>query len=127
MKKKSHERTAKRRPDIHDHAKNRACYLIGYQHVRDILAQGATVEQARRVHRLAHELNPIDPAVLSQLDEYERENLDSIEARALEDALAGKPPCPIWGDFNLDTPQKRRTKRNGRRKDDPGPGRGGRV
>jgi hypothetical protein len=112
---------AKRRPDIHDPAKNRACYLIGYEHVRDILAQGATVEQARRVHRLVHELNPIDPRVLGQLDEYERENLDSIEARALEDALAGRPPCPIWGDFNLDVPKK------GRRKRKDNPGRRGRV
>jgi hypothetical protein len=118
---KQPKQPATKRPDIRDHAKNRACYLIGYYHVRDMLAQGATVEQARRVHRLAHELNPIDPGVLAQLDEYERENLDSIESRAREDALAGRPPCPIWGDFNLDNVAKRRRKR----KDNPG--RGGRV
>jgi hypothetical protein len=30
-------------------------------------------------------------------DDYERENVDSIKSRALEDTIQGRPPCPIWG------------------------------
>ena len=34
----------------------------------------------------------------SGLDDRERETIHSIRARAPADALAGRPPCPIWGD-----------------------------
>ena len=74
--------------------RNRAVYLALYRAVRTLLGMGATAAQARRAFELAAAARPWDR---SELDDYERENLDSIRARALGDALAGRPPCPIWG------------------------------
>ena len=74
--------------------RNRAVYLALYRAVRTLLGMGATAAQARRAFELAAAARPWDR---SQLDEYERETIASIRARALGDAIAGRPPCPIWG------------------------------
>jgi len=84
----------RKRPDFRDPVKNRAAYLALYRAVRTLLGMGATAAQARRAFELAAAARPWDR---SELDDYERENLDSIRARALGDALEGRPPCPIWG------------------------------
>jgi uncharacterized membrane protein YgcG len=115
MKKKSHEKTAKQRPDLHDPLYKRRVYLAQYRIARKALGMGASEALTRDAFRTVAELLPW----ADELNEYERETVHSIMARALADAIAGKP-CPIWG-FELDTP-KRRTKHNGRdrRKDNGG-------
>jgi hypothetical protein len=87
---------------LHDPERNRVAYLALYGGIRKLLEIGATAGQVRRAFELAATLRPWD---LSEFDEYERENVNSIQCRALVDALEGRPPCPIWGD-NLDTPTK---------------------
>ena len=86
---------AKQRPDLHDPERNRAAYLALYRAVRTLLRRGATAGQALRAFELAAVLRRWDTG---ELDEYERETIDSIRARALDDAIEGRPPCPIWGD-----------------------------
>ena len=85
---------AKRPADRHDPGRNRRSYLVLYRAIRTHLGRGATAAQVRRAFELAAALRRWDR---SELDEYEREAIDSIRARALADALAGRPPCPIWG------------------------------
>ena len=85
---------AKRRADLDDPGRNRRYYLGLYRTIRTHLGMGATAAQAHRAFELAAATWPWDR---SQLDEYERETIDSIRARALGDAIAGRPSCPIWG------------------------------
>jgi hypothetical protein len=96
-------RWRRERPDFRDPVKNRAAYLALYRAVRTLLGMGATAAQARRAFELAAASRR--PRDLSGLDDYELENLDSIRVRALDDAIAGRPPCPIWGD---NEPERRR-------------------
>jgi hypothetical protein len=91
---------AKQRPDLHDPERNRAAYLALYRAIRKLLGMGATAEQVRRAFKLAAALRPWDTG---ELDDYELENIDSIRARALADALNGNPPNPIWGHDGPDT------------------------
>ena len=85
----------KRQLDLRDPAKNRAAYMALYRAVRKLIGLGATPSQARSAFELPAGLRPWDT---NDLDEYELENIDSIRARALDDAIDGRPPCPIWGD-----------------------------
>ena len=84
----------KRRPELHDPRRNRASYLVLYRVVRRFLGMGATAAQVREAFQLAEALRPLDRA---GRDDYELENIDSIKSRALNDALSGRKPCPIWG------------------------------
>jgi hypothetical protein len=86
---------AKRRADLDDPGRNRRYYLGLYRTIRTHLGMGATAAQVRRAFELAAVLRRWDTG---ELDEYERETIDSIRARALDDAIEGRPPCPIWGD-----------------------------
>ena len=62
--------------------------------VRMLLGIGATAAQVREAFQLAEALSPWDTA---GRDDYELKNIDSIKSRALNDALSGRKPCPIWG------------------------------
>jgi hypothetical protein len=57
---------------------------------------GATSWQALEALWIADAREPMD---LRALDAYELENVQSIQARAIDDAIEGRPPNPIWGDF----------------------------
>ena len=57
-------------------------------------------KQELSAFKLAAALRPWDTG---ELDDYELENIDSIRARALADALNGNPPNPIWGHDEPDT------------------------
>jgi hypothetical protein len=85
----------KRQLDLRDPGKNRAAYMALYRTVRKLIVLGASPSQARSAFELTAGLGPWDT---SELDDYELENIDSIRARALDDAIEGRPPCPIWGD-----------------------------
>jgi hypothetical protein len=93
---------AKRPADRYDPGRNCRYYLVLYRAIRTLLGRGATAAQVRRAFELAAALRRWDE---SGLDDYERETIDSIRARALDDALAGRPPRPIWGD-DLITPKE---------------------
>jgi hypothetical protein len=86
---------AKRRADLYDPGRNCRYYLVLYRAIRTLLGMGATAAQVRRAFELAAAPRRWDE---TGLDDYERENIDSIRARALADAIEGRPPCPIWGD-----------------------------
>jgi hypothetical protein len=114
----------KRPPELNDPMYRRRVYLAQYKIARKALRMGLPEALTREAFRGVAERLPW----ADELNEYERETVSSIMARALADAITGKP-CPIWGDFNMDTPPKRKHKRNGRdrRKDHPGNGKGDRV
>jgi hypothetical protein len=90
------ERPAKWRPDNRDPAKHRGRYLRAYRSARAVLEAGVPVDQARRFFELARSLELWDKG---PCDAYAKETLCSVWARAEQDALAGREPCPIWGDF----------------------------
>jgi hypothetical protein len=85
----------KRRPELHEPRRNRASYLVLYRAVRKFLGMGATAAQIREAFELAAASRW--PWETTGRDDYERENIDSIKSRALEDAIQGRPPCLIWG------------------------------
>ena len=86
----------KRRPDNRDAAGHRGRYLRAYRSARAVLEAGVPVEQARSFFELARSLALWDKG---PRDAYAKETLCSVWARAEQDALAGRPPNPIWGDF----------------------------
>jgi hypothetical protein len=54
-----------------------------------------TAAEVREGFARAEALMPWDT---TGFDAWELENVDSIKARAIGDALAGRRACPIWGD-----------------------------
>jgi hypothetical protein len=70
--------------------------MLLYEGTRKLLAQGATPWEALEAFLIADAREPMD---LRALDAYELENVQSIQARAIDDAIEGRAPCPIWGDF----------------------------
>jgi hypothetical protein len=84
-----------RRPGLHDPRRNRAACMALYRAVRNLLEMGATAGQARRAFELAAASRR--PWDLAGFDDFDRENIHSIRSRALDDAIEGRPPCPIWG------------------------------
>jgi hypothetical protein len=85
----------KRQLDLRDPTKNRAAYISLYRAVRKLIGLGANPSNARRAFELTAASRWWDTG---ELDDYELENYDSIRARAIDDAIEGRPPCPIWGD-----------------------------
>jgi hypothetical protein len=84
-----------RRPGLHDRRRNRAAYMALYQAVLKLLELGATAGQARRAFELAAATR--QPWDLAGFDDFAWENIHSIRSRALDDAIEGRPPCPIRG------------------------------
>jgi hypothetical protein len=80
--------------------------MVSYRAVREMLDQGATIEQALEVIERTWLEDGPPRWDMSPFDEWEVENLYSIWRRGEQDALAGRPPCPIWGDFP--SPRKRK-------------------
>jgi hypothetical protein len=81
----------KRVADLDNPQKNRAVYLLVYHRTLEVLRMGGDREEVRR--RLLRTMSRYD---LSGLDDYELENLDSIRSPGLDDALEGRPQCPVW-------------------------------
>ena len=94
-------RQRKRLADLRNPQKNRAVYLVIYHRTLEELRLGGD-----RVHTrswIRHTMSRYDH---SGLDDYELENLHSILSRGLDDALGGKPPCPIWGLWGDDVAER---------------------
>jgi hypothetical protein len=87
--------------DLRNPQKNRAVYLVIYHRTLEVLRLGGNREDTRIW--LRHTMSRYDR---SGLDDYELENLDSILSRGLDDALGGRPPCPIWGLWGDDEPER---------------------
>jgi hypothetical protein len=61
-------------------------------------AKGHSHERIKAAWRIAWDADPVN---LQPIDDYLRETYSSITHRGVQDALNGKPPNPIWGDFDL--------------------------
>jgi hypothetical protein len=73
-----------------------AAYLHGYKVTHEILAEGQPAAYVRAINRLVDEAHPDPP----DLPEMEAETRASVRARAVEDAISGREPTPLWNDFD---------------------------